>query len=116
MKTLRLQTKPLVLSRPEFYRIQLQFILRNVRLTKAEELCVIYYHMYPNPHEKLIEHNVFSNPKSIENYITKLKRLGIIVGKGKETKLNPKISFIDEPFNLTVHVSPEQGSNESQED
>lgn len=111
-----LKTKPLALSKTEFYRLQLHFILRGVKLTKSEELLLIYYHMYPNPHERLVDDGVFGNPKSIDNYLVGLRKKGLILGKHKETRLNPRIKFIDHAFKLTVDVTPEEGSNEPEED
>ena len=99
-------TFPLKFEEVDFYIFQLSIILYRQTLNNSHLRILAYYHLYEEPIDKLLEDNCFSSRKSIENYVSELRKLGILVGKGRKsvTKLNPSIRLLDESCLITLNI------------
>lgn len=104
MKSFKLSA-PLKFDKVDFYKFQLRTYLPRVKLNDTEQAVVVYYYLHENPIQELLKDGVFKSHKSVENYVSRLRKQGLLVGKGKvKTRVNPQIKFYDEDFEITITV------------
>ena len=88
------------LSPVEFYRYQLEEIInfKYKRLTHTDITLMAYLKVFDKDYENsLMRDRIFTNPLSIKNTVSKLKKAGYLI-KGDALTLNPKISLQNEDF------------------
>lgn len=89
------------LSPVEFYRRQLEEIInyKYKILTHTDITLMAYIKVYSKDYEiNLMRDRIFTNPLSIKNTVSKLKKGGFILKEGDSYILNTKILLQDEDF------------------
>lgn len=96
--------EPLLLEEVEFFKFQLNLFIPKSGLNEGQKDVLIYYYLYENPITKLVQDKRFKSEQSCNNYVTYLRKKGFLVGKGKETKVNPKIKFVGSDFQVKLTI------------
>lgn len=104
MVNLEIKT-PIKFSTVDSIVFQLGVMFPQTKLTDTHLKCVAYYYLYSDALDKLVEAKVFKNSKSGQNYVSDLRKAGLLVGKGKETKVNPKIKLQTNDFKVTLTIN-----------
>ena len=81
----------------EFYRIQLGFICKDVNETKLTILAYLYYYGYQEAVRKILEDRIVVSMSSLYNFISTLRKEGLVVGYTDELKLVDDIKLVDDP-------------------
>lgn len=81
----------------EFYRIQLGFICQGVNETKLTILAYLYYYGYQEAVKKILEDRIVVSMSSLYNFISTLRKEGLVVGYTDELKLVEGIKLVDDP-------------------
>lgn len=85
-----------VVSPVEFYRIQLSFICKDVNPTKTTILAYLYYYGYKEAMKKILEDRIVVSLSSLYNFISTLRKEGLIVGYQEDIQLIEDIKLVDE--------------------
>ena len=80
----------------EFYRIQLSFICKDVNPTKTTILAYLYYYGYKEAMKKILEDRIVVSLSSLYNFISTLRKEGLIVGYQEDIQLIEDIKLVDE--------------------
>lgn len=80
----------------EFYRIQLSFICKDVNSTKITILAYLYCYGYKEAMKKILEDRIVVSLSSLYNFISTLRKEGLIVGYQEDIRLIEDIKLIDE--------------------
>ncbi len=107
LKELVIKT-PLKFKLIDFLVFQLDIALPGLSLSKTHKVILAYYYMYDNAVSKVIEDEVLTSEKSCMNYVSDLRKTKLLIGKGKETKVNPKIKLQTESFKLNLTIINEE--------
>lgn len=100
-------TSPLSFNEVEFYKFQIGLFLSKVILTDTQKSVLVYFYLYPDPVSKLVIEGLFKSEKSVQNYVSELRKKKLLVGKGKATKINPSINLKTESFQVTLNIIKE---------
>lgn len=94
----------------EFYRIQLSLICRDVSPTKITLLAYLHYYDYNEAIRKILEDKIVMSMSSLYNFISNLRKEGLIVGYQDDIKLIDDIKLVDEDHItlLTLTKDPNQ--------
>ena len=84
---------PVLVSKEELVKHQLQWILHNVIKLNDTDLTVLAYVFLHGRAsvDKIVEDGVLTNSKTVENYISRFRKKSLITGMGNETQLNEAI-------------------------
>ena len=85
-----------VVSPVEFYRIQLSFICKDVNPTKTTILAYLYYYGYKEAMKKILEDRIVVSLSSLYNFISTIRKEGLIVGYQEDIQLIEDIKLVDE--------------------
>ena len=87
----------LELEKEDFVEFQLKWLLKGVYSTTKTELKLLsYIYFYGvDAIQKVIDKGLFRSSKSVENYISKFRKEGIVIGVGADTKLHPGLKIIE---------------------
>lgn len=98
--------KTLEVNKLELVEFQLKYILHELKsITKTELKILAYLFIYKtNVVDKVVEDQLLTSRKSTENYISGLRKKGIVVGTGQYTKLNPAINIVEENLEFTIKL------------
>lgn len=80
----------------EFYRIQLSFICKDVNSTKTTILAYLYCYGYKEAMKKILEDRIVVSLSSLYNFISTLRKEGLIVGYQEDIRLIEDIKLVDE--------------------
>ena len=85
------------LEEEEFVKFLLGWILKGVYHTTKTELTILsYIYLYgKDAVNKVVENEILSSKKTVENYISKFRKDGVVVGIREKTQLHPNINIID---------------------
>lgn len=91
-------------TKEELVEFQLRYILKGVaETTPTDEKILSHVYFYKDKAiDTIHERRILTSRKSIENYISKYRKLGVIVGKGKNTRLNPSITLVEEDMSYVI--------------
>lgn len=94
---------------------QLRWILHGiVKLNDTELLVLSYVFLHGRDAiEKMVSEKELSSRKTVENYISAFRKQGLILGTGKETRLNPdiKIELRDMSYILKFQIKDNESTN-----
>lgn len=96
----------------EFYRIQLGFICEGVHETKLTILAYLYYYGYKKAVEKILEDRIVVSLSSLHNFISNLRKEGLVVGYAEDLKLVEDIKLIDDPHVTLFYFNKDQTKDE----
>lgn len=93
------------LDKIDFIAFQFKFIFYGVSFndTELKVLAHLYLHE-ENAIESVISNKVMGNAKSVENMISKFRKLGIVEGRSKNTRLHEGIKPILEPIEFQIKL------------
>lgn len=104
--------KPRVLSPVEFIKFQLDlFLPESLGITPTQKRVIAYFHLYDKPIKKLVEDDVFKGEKSAQNYVSALRKLGVLVGFKDDTRVAEKLNFLQDSFRVTLNIHLEKDEN-----
>jgi hypothetical protein len=95
---------PLKFGLVDFLKFQLGLTLPNSNLSDAHKTVLVYYYLHSSPITELVKDGHFKSEKSAQNYVSDLRKPGLLVGKGAKTKVNPRIKLKKEDFTVTLTV------------
>lgn len=82
---------------------QLANALHRFDYNNKDHTMLAYIYLYgKEARNKIVEDKLSKSRGSIDNYISKYRLDGVVVGTGGETRLNPEILIINEPFIQTI--------------
>ena len=82
---------------------QLAGILAKFDYNRKDRTLLAYIYLYgTEARAKMVEDKLSMSRGSIDNYISKYRKDKVVVGTGVETRLNPEIPIINEPFIQTI--------------
>lgn len=103
--------KPKVLSPVKFIQFQLDLYLHeNLGITDTQKLMIAYFFLYDNPIKKLVQDGHFKSGKSAQNYVSALRKEGILIGYKENTRVSPKLQFQMESFRVILNIHVENGA------
>lgn len=90
---------------PHLLSYQLKWALSSVdsNITDKELLILAYIHLYgKDALDKCVEAGLYKSRKSLENIISKYRKLDVITGKGDDIKLNEGIVLVEGNISITI--------------
>lgn len=76
--------------------IQIYCLLSNIKLSETETVVICYFIIYGYSNETkqlIIDSKIVGGRDSLDNIISKLRKMGLIEGRGDKAKLNPQIAY-----------------------
>lgn len=76
--------------------ISIYCLLSGIKLSETEIATICYFIVYGYSNETkdlIINSKIISGRDSLDNIVSKLRKLGLIIGKGNKTSLNPQIAY-----------------------
>lgn len=72
-----------------------------VNMNDGEATLLAYLYLYPSSAKiKFLNDGHSSSEKSVENYLSSLRRKGVVVGKGNSTAIHPDLYLSSDPSNM----------------
>lgn len=96
----------------EFYRIQLSFICRDVNPTKITILAYLYYYGYKEGVKRILDDKIVVSMSSLYNFISTLRKEGLIVGYQEDIKLVEDIKLTDENHITLIFLTKDSTKDE----
>ena len=96
----------------EFYRIQLSFICPDVNNTKLTIMAYLYHFGYEEGTKRLLEDKIVISQSSLYNFISSLRKEGLIIGFTTEIELVPEITLCDSDHITLLKLSKDETKNE----
>ena len=85
----------------EFYRLQLAFICPDVNNTKLTIMAYLHHYGYKEAQQKIMEDRIVVSMSSFYNFISNLRKEGLIVGYEDDIKLVEGI-ILEEEDHITL--------------
>lgn len=96
---------PLKVTKEELVSFQLSFTLRSFEFNKTELLVLSYIYLHKDEAtSKLQKDKVLGSYQTIKNYISQLRKTGLIQGN----RLHPNIKVFTEDLEYTIQLEIEQ--------
>lgn len=76
--------------------VSIYCLLSQIKLSETEILTLCYFIVYGysnNTKELIITSKIVGGRDSLDNIISKLRKMGLIQGRGENAKLNPQIAY-----------------------
>ena len=101
------ETVELLLTKEQAVELQLRDILKPTKTNPNDTELKVLSYVFFHGREAIIKASLdkVGTTKSIENIITKFRKLGIIHGKRNHTKLHPSIEPFTENFKFVTKVT-----------
>jgi len=112
IKYLIVQNKKVV-SPTEFYRIQLGFIAPHINNTMLTILAYVKHYGYADAMTKLYEDRVLTSMGSIKNYLTDLRKAGLLIGYEPDVRLNDDILIFEQDLVYMLILDKDETKNET---
>lgn len=101
---------PLRFSREELVSFQLKFTLRKFNFNDTELLVLAYIYLHGDlATDKILGDKVLGSYQTVKNYMSKLRKSGVIVGE----KLHPNIKVFEESLEYTFELILNEKDTES---
>lgn len=95
--------RPLKFNLIELLKLQLKLFLPH-KISDTHRAVLAYFYIYPDPINRLISDRYFKNKPSADNYVSQLRKDKLLVGYGKDTKVNTSIHLHTESFKVTMTI------------
>lgn len=94
----------LVVNKIELIKFQIKWIVHpNFLLTDKDLTILAYVYLYGGKAiEKMLDDKISSSQKSLENYISRFRKLTLIEGLRENTSLNPNIKISVRNLSYTI--------------
>lgn len=98
----------------EFVKFQIHNSVPSL-LNDGEATLLAYLFLYPFVAKwKFIEDGHSKSDKSVDNYLSSLRKKGLVVGKGNSTAINPDLYLSESPENMIFTFSIQESKVKEQ--
>ncbi len=105
--------KTLDVNMIELITFQLEYILMDYRLKKTQLKILAYVYVYgTGAITELIKEGLLTNAKTAENYISGLRKLGLVHGLRNSTKIHPNIKVFEEDIEFSIKLQLKDNIND----
>ena len=104
-----LYSKPKVLSKEELVKFQLDWLTKDLfHLSDTQLMVMSYIFIYNNSYlDKLLKDKVLGSKKTIENYVSELRKLDLVSGKLLDLQLHKELKPIINNISFTLKFNIE---------
>lgn len=89
----------------ELITFQLDYILLDYKLKDADIKVLAYIYIYgDNAVKHVLKDNVLGSAKTVENYISSLRKVGLVHGRRNATKVHPSIKVFKEDIKFSIKL------------
>lgn len=96
----------------EFYRKQLESICPDVKNTKLTILAYLYHYGYQEALKKILEDGIVISLSSLYNFISALRKEGLIIGYEEDIQLVPEIKLCDDNHVIILTLTKDSSKHE----
>ena len=105
--------KTLEVSLVELITFQLEYILMDYEVKEAEIKVLAYIYIYGNDAPKyVVKDKILGRIKTVENYISTLRKLGLVHGNRNTTKVHPGIKVFKEDIEFSIKLKLKEVVND----